>query len=84
MGVDCVVADGPEYSRYIEEQSGEGDAAVDGTPAHEGAEVEGQAEKRLWPPCESLHERVGGDQREGCYAQNDCCFVELQKDNQGY
>src|SRR3546814_3156885 len=61
--IDGVIADHPGDRPGIEQGQRQTLPAVDRDPADERAPTEHQAEPRLRPPGDALHERIGGDER---------------------
>ena len=82
MGVDRVIAERPGDAGGVKQQRRRRQLSRDRRIAHERPPVEGKAEPGLRPPGDSLHERIGGDQRQRRDAKEDRIRIELQQRQQ--
>mmetsp|Transcript_11526 Transcript_11526/g.35040 ORF Transcript_11526/g.35040 Transcript_11526/m.35040 type:complete len:322 (-) Transcript_11526:135-1100(-) len=81
VGVDRVVHQGPRHPGQVERQSDpQVQATVDRRPPKECAPVDGQAQHRLGPVGDPLHQRIGHDEREGRGAEGLGERVQLKQD----
>ena len=82
MRIDRVVAERPEEAGDVQRERRRRQVAGDRGPADQRAPVEGQAQERLGPPGDPLHERVHDHQRQRCQAEQDGEAVEAEQDEQ--
>eukprot|EP00981_Chlorochromonas_danica_P008855 scaffold2320_cov168-Ochromonas_danica.AAC.7 len=83
VGIDAVVDKRPENASSIERQEVvERERVGDGSPAHEDAPIESQAEHELRPVGQSLHERIDDHKRHGEESCLDRGEVESGEDGQ--
>ena len=79
MGVDRVVAQGPTDAAHVEHDRRGAQASGCCGPTEQGAVIKGEAKPYLGPPGDSLHEGVGGDERQRGGAEPDGEAVEAEQ-----